>query len=71
MLVETITLRIAGCAVEMTGGWAFECHQCEQKWTVPRGIGKPAACPSVRTPTPPNHSVHPTQGLVNRPMYKG
>jgi predicted DNA-binding protein (UPF0251 family) len=45
VLVEGLALRIEGGAIEMAEKRTFECRQCQQKWSVPYGTGRPTACP--------------------------
>ena len=45
VLVEGLVLRIEGGAIEMAEKRTFGCHQCQHKWSVPYGTGRPAACP--------------------------
>ena len=45
VLVQGLALRIEGGAIEMVEKRIFGCHQCQHKWGVPYGTGRPAACP--------------------------
>ena len=45
VLVQGLALRIEGGAIEMVEKRTFGCHQCQHKWGVPYGTGRPAACP--------------------------
>ena len=45
VLVEGLVLRIEGGAVEMAEKGTFGCRQCQHRWSVAYGTGKPAACP--------------------------
>ncbi len=45
VLVEGLALRIEGGAIEMAEKRTFGCRQCQHKWSVGYGTGRPAACP--------------------------
>lgn len=48
-LVSGKALEIKGGEIEMVNQREFVCSDCQHKWTVPCGTGRPAACPKCRS----------------------
>lgn len=48
-LVNGKALRIEGGEIEMSEMRKFECLDCNQRWEIPFGTGRPMACPSCKS----------------------
>lgn len=48
-LVNGKALEIKGGEIEMVNQRGFVCSDCQHKWTVPYGTGRPAACPQCQS----------------------
>jgi predicted DNA-binding protein (UPF0251 family) len=52
-LVHGKALEIKGGEIEMVNQRQFLCRDCQHKWQVPYGTGRPAACPRCQS-----HNIH-------------
>lgn len=52
-LVHGKALEIKGGEIEMVNQREFLCSDCQHKWQVPYGTGRPVACPQCRS-----HNIH-------------
>ncbi len=52
-LVNGKALEIKGGEIEMVNQRQFLCHDCQHKWQVPYGTGRPVACPQCQS-----HNIH-------------
>jgi predicted DNA-binding protein (UPF0251 family) len=48
-LVNGRALEIKGGEIEMVNQREFQCSDCQHKWKVPYGTGRPAACPQCQS----------------------
>jgi predicted DNA-binding protein (UPF0251 family) len=48
-LVHAKALEIKGGEIEMVNQREFQCSDCQHKWQVPFGTGRPAACPQCQS----------------------
>lgn len=48
-LVNAKALEIKGGEIEMVNQREFQCSDCQHRWQVPYGTGRPAACPQCQS----------------------